>query len=151
MPATVTLATTTLTSPVGVTDNIINLADTTGLFKGLRLYVDGEMMKVMNTLSLLQATVARGVDGTGAAAHPSGVTIYIGRADQFYERDPIGAPPAVILVSPYINVIDGRVWFAQGDASSTGTSNRYWTQQTNTHTGGELGFRTSTLDPTSST
>jgi len=119
------------------------------MLPGVRLYIEGELMAVVSSNGF--AEVKRGVDGTAAQPHSAGATVYIGRADQFYQGPPVGIPPAVIEVSPYIDTLSGAVWFAQGDPSSPGTSSRYWQQQTVTRTAISMGFRSSTLDPTSST
>lgn len=153
MPATVTLGTTTLVSPAGQGDAQITVASTSGLFIGTLLFVDRELMAVSGFGVGTQVNVRRGVDGTMATPHASGSTLYIGRADQFYDVTPEGIPPAVIPVSPYINVRTGVVWFALGDTtpSATGTQFRFWQPQTVTYDVGALGVRTATLTPTAST
>jgi len=150
MPANVTLATTTLAQGLNASDNLVKLASTDGIIVGTRLFVEGELMKV-NSLSISPWVMVRRGEMTAAMPHSNGATVYIGRADQFFSQDPVGAPDAIIQVSPYINVLNGNIWFAQGDASSTGTFNRYWQLQTTTHTAVPMGFRSSTIDPTSST
>jgi len=121
------------------------------MLPGMRLYLDGELATIIRLDADPVVIVGRGVDGTAGRAHPAGVTVYIGRADQFYAGPPIGSPPAIIPVSPYIDTMNGQVWFAQGDASSAGSANRWWQQQTQTHGGAVLGSRSSTFDLTSST
>jgi len=151
MPATVTLSTTTLAEGCDASASRIKVASTTGMLPNTRLYVGGELMKVMRIEVDPWVIVARGVDASRAAAHPSGDTVYIGRADQFYAVPPFGRPDASVLVSPYIDVVAGNIYFAQGDVTPTATANRWWQIQTNTRTSGPLGVVTSTLDPTSST
>ena len=151
MPATVTLSTTTLNEGVGSTERSVKVASTSGLTSGLRLFVDGELMTVVSLGVDPWVNVLRGVDGTAAQHHDSGATIYIGRADQFFSSDPVGAPREVIPVSPHINVINGSVWFAQGDELPAGSAQRWWQKQSTTFGVGALGVRTTTLDPTSST
>ena len=124
MPATVTLPTTTLGVGVLDKDTLVSLASTSGVFAGIRLFIDGELMKVVSLDVDPWVRVIRGVDGTSAAPHPSTATVYIGRGDQFYQNDPVGRPPAAIPVSPYINVINGSVWFAQGDTTPSLSANR---------------------------
>jgi hypothetical protein len=149
MPATVTLATTTLAAAVGPADGRLSFASTAGMTPGLRLYIDGEMVTV-NRLDIdPYVFVTRGVDGTDSTPHASGTTVYICRADQVYQGPPQGTPAAAIPVSPYIDTLNSKIYFAQGDASST--SNRFWQQQTTTYDVGPLGVRTVTVDPTSST
>lgn len=151
MPATVTLSTTTLSTPVGTSEKQIEVASTSGLTEGTRLWIDRELMSVVSLGVGNWVNVRRGVDGTNASAHASTATVYIGRADQFYSSDPVGSPPDAVLVSPYINTRSGEVWFAQGDVLPTGQAIRWWQRQTTTYETGPLGIRTTTLDPSSST
>lgn len=152
MPATVTLSTTTLSKPLDEHEGVVTLASVSGLFPGYRLYVDQELMAVNRVGVGTQVHVIRGVDGTSGAAHVSGSTVTIGQAHQFYYKDPAGTPPEAVPVSPWINVLNGKVWYAQGDPTPTGgNQRRWWQQQTTTYSVGPLGVRTTTLDPTSST
>ena len=109
MPATVTLATTTLAQATTGGAREIKVASTTGILPGLRLFLDGELMQVVSLGISPWVNVLRGRDGTRAEIHDSGTTIYIGRADQFYSKDPVGAPAEVIEVSPYINVLNFKL------------------------------------------
>jgi hypothetical protein len=151
MPATVTLSTTTLLEGVGAGDRQVRVASTSGLTPGKRLFFSSELATVVSLGVGTWVNVLRGVDGTAAQPHDAGETIIIGRADQFYGSDPVGAPPEAIPVSPYVNVINGSVWFAQGDTLPTGQALRWWQKQSATYGVGALGVRTVTLDPTSST
>ena len=151
MPATTTLSSTTLQASVGRSDRQVLVASTSGLAAGVRLWVDSELMSVVGLGVGNWVYVRRGVDGTAGAHHDSSATITIGRADQFYDHDPVGAPPEAIPVSPYINVINGTVWYAQGDAEPAGFTQRWWQKQAVTYGTGALGVRTTTLEPTSST
>lgn len=151
MPATVTLSQTTLTEGVDSLARQVRVASTSGLTAGTRLYVDTELMSVVSLGVDSWVNVLRGVDGTSTAPHSSGSTITIGRGDQFYGTDPVGAPPPEIPVSPYINVVNGTVWFAQGDGVPAKQGRRWWQKQSTTFGAGPLGVRTTTLDPTSST
>lgn len=149
MPATVTLSSTTLANPIGAGDTRIQVASTSGILPGTFLFLDGELVLV-NGLDLdPYLRVKRGVEGSASVPHAAGVTVYIGRGDQFYASDPVGRPPAVIPVSPYINTVNGAVWFAQGDAN--GQSNRWWQKSAVTYVQGLLGVRSAVLDPSSST
>jgi hypothetical protein len=114
------------------------------------LFIDGELLKVVSLGVDPWVTVVRGVGGCAARHHDLGETVYLGRGDQFYDSDPIGSPIAEILVSPYINVVNGSIWFAQGDPQPKG-SNRWWQKQTTVYDVGALGVRTAVLTPTSST
>ena len=151
MPATVTLNTTTLLLPVGKSDGQIKVASTAGLYPGTRLWMDRELMEVVRVGIDPWVNVRRGVDGTAGAAHSSAITITIGRADQFYSTNPAGRPANAVPVSPYINVITGEVWYAQGDTDPNGDAPRWWQRQTTTYDVGALGIRTVSQDPTSST
>ena len=146
-----TLSTTTLSKAVGPSEQQVKVASTTGVLSGLMLFIEGELMEVTSLGVDTWVNVLRGRDGTAGAAHDSDSTIYIGRADQFYQADPHGAPPEAIPVSPHINVVDGGVWFARGDTFPEGQSNRWWQKQSTTYTEGPLGVRVETLDPTAST
>lgn len=151
MPATETLSSTTLGAPVGPHDTAVKLASTTGVFPGYRLFVNDELMAVESIGVDSWVNVRRGVDGTKGSAHPSSATVWIGQAHQFYDRDPVGRPPSAVLVSPWINVSNGSVWFARGNALPESDANRWWQKQTVTHSEGALGVITTTYDPTVST
>lgn len=149
MPATVTLNSTTLSEAIGAADGSVKLASVSDVFPGYFLYVDGELMRVISVGIGTNVNVTRGVGGTGGVPHVSGLTVYIGQGHQFYHRDPVGRPNLAIPVSPYINLANGSVWFARGDATDSG--NRWWQEQTVTREVGALGVVTTSLDPTSST
>lgn len=153
MPATVTLSTTTLTKGLDARSGSVFVASTSGLFPGTRLYADGELMAVNRVVSSTEADVRRGVDGTSGMPHSSSAVVTIGSADQFYSSDPVGAPASAIPVSPYINAIGGKVFYAQGDvAQRPGQEvNRWWQDVTTAYGIGALGVRTVVSDPTSST
>jgi hypothetical protein len=147
LPATVTLSTTTLAQSVGSGDRQVKVLSTSGLIPGLRLFVDGELMTVVSLGIDSWVNVLRGVDGSAAQAHSSGNTIFIGRGDQFYSSDPTGEPPAAVPVDPYINVINGAVFYAQGDS----LTKRWWQKRTTTYEIGALGIPHEVNDPASST
>lgn len=160
MPATVTLGSTVLATQLAVDDQFVILASTSGVFPGMCLYVadgggHGELMKVLSLGVNSQVKVLRGVDGTRNVPHSPATVVWIGNADQFYARNPGGEPMDAVLVSPWINVRAGSVWFAQGDAVPvSGTqpvTPRWWQQQSNTFDVGALGVRTTAQNPTSST
>jgi len=151
MPATVTLSTTTLAVGVSASETSIKVASTSGLTPGTRLFLEKELMAVVSLGIDPWVNVRRGVDGTPSVPHISGATIYIGRAHDFYDHDPIGAPEAAIAVSPHINVLTGSVWFAQGSPDPDRSSQRWWQLQTTTYSTGPLGVAVQTPSPTSST
>jgi hypothetical protein len=152
--ATVTLASTTTTRLVAAGDSEIPVASATGILPGLCLYLAdsvmgrGELCTVLRVTGLAVA-VLRGVEGTATAAHAVGATVTIGRPDQFYRLDPVGAPPLALAVSPWINVLTGTQWLAQGDEVGGGTGLRFWQPVTTTVTPGVLGGRLTTQTPTS--
>lgn len=155
MPATVTLTSTTLLQTVGASDSQIVLASTTGLVPGVRLFVDRELMGFLSlgpvsSLGTL-VNVRRGMDGTATAPHSSTATVYIGSPEQFYFYDPVGRPDATTLVSPWINVRNGAVWYAQGDATPSDTANRWWQIAATTYGVDGFGNVVPTVDPTAST
>jgi hypothetical protein len=152
MPATVTLSTTTLTNGIGPSDQEFRLDSYTGIVPGYRLYIDRELCTVNSIRSDGNGVdVSRGVDGTCACPHASSSVVTIGRADQFYQSDPQGAPAEAIEVSPYINTRNGKIYYAQGDPEPTGFTYRWWQDVTNTYGIGALGIRTREANPTSST
>lgn len=146
MAALATLATTTLSQLVGPSDQTFKLASTSGITPGTRLYLDRELTSVVSVGDGL-VTVRRGVDGTAGARHGYNTLITIGRADQFFEVDPLGLPPNELPVTPYINVLTGVVWVATGDEQGPGVSGRLWQQSTTTSTIGSLGVRVTTTTP----
>lgn len=89
--------------------------------------------------------------GTAPSEHSSTALVTIGRPDQFYSVDPFGSPGSVIAVSPYINTLNGKVWYAQGDALPLNSTVRYWQEVTGTYGTASLGILTQTTSPTSST
>lgn len=162
----VTLDSLLLIQPVNPDDNEIYLSDipsailaaTGRLTPGLRLYVDKESMSIVSfRLSGVAAAnpvrVRRGQDGTGAGKHANGATVWIAQPHQLYSTDPSGLPPTELLVSPWINVLTGDVFFARGDAVGAGatTNLRHWVKQATTWSEGALGVVTVTSDPTAST
>ena len=156
MPATDTLPSVTLKSSTGAGDRAVQLNSITyapngakAPIGGIRFFCEGEVMDAVSLGTGSWVNVRRGVDGTTAAPHASGSTVYIGRPDQFYSVDPVGAPPESIPVSPYINVVNGTVWFAQGGPGTVGP--RWWQKQTIAYGQGALGIPTAVGDPQSST
>ena len=147
MAATVTLSTTTLSEPVSASAGQIRVASTSGLTAGTRLFVDRELMSVVSLGVQSLVNVLRGVDGTGSAAHSSSAELTIGNGDQFYSADPIGRPPEAVPVSPYINVITGERFLAQGDELPAGETDRWWQKVETTYAVGALGVRTKTTNP----
>lgn len=149
MPATTTLSTTGLVVELKSNETQVKVVSTSGLTPGMALFCEGELMTVVSLGVDPWVNVKRGVGGAPATYHEPGATIYIGRPDQFYMVDPTGSPVENILVSPYINTVNGTIWFAQGD--SLEGAYRWWQKQQTVYGVGPLGVRTYTLDPTSST
>lgn len=150
MPALTTLATTTLLAPVTVSDSCISLSSTSGITPGVRLYIDRELMTVLRA-DPNGTYVSRGHGGTATSAHGTSATVTIGRADQFYMDNPVGVPPVPPLVTPWVNVITGEQWIAQGDETGGQVTDRYWAKLNTSRQVGALGVRQSTIDPTSAT
>ena len=152
MPATVTLSTTTLTNGIDSRDQEFRLDSYSGIVPGYRLFVDRELCTVVLVRSDGNGVrVIRGVDGTAASSHSSSAVVTIGKADQFYQSDPVGAPAEATEVAPYINARNGKIYYAQGDSQPTGVTYRWWQDVTQTYGLGALGIRTQTAAPTSST
>lgn len=151
MPARVNLATTTLDQPITNKAALVKLTSTAGVTPGESLYMDGELMEVVALDVSPWVRVLRGQDGSRAIDHASGVTVYIGDGSQFYQTDPVGRPPENFEISPWINVLSGNVWFAQGDNDPVGLADRWWQLQQTTYDQGPLGVRVKTLNPTAST
>lgn len=148
---TVTLPSTVLALPVDDKASRFKLLSVSGVRPGMCLWLDGELCCVTSMLPETWVSVRRGQGGSSARPHVSSVTVYIGSAEQFYASDPVGRPPDPVLVSPWINVVNGKVWYAQGDAEPIGISDRWWQHQTLTRDVGALGVRTTTPFPLSST
>lgn len=144
MAALVTLATTTLSLGCTATDSAITLTSTSGITPGVFLYLDRELVKVLSLGLGTSVNVFRGRQGTATTAHGAGSLITIGRADQFYDIDPIGLPPTELLVSPYINILTGVTWVAQGDETGSGLGGRIWAPVTVSQSVGALGVRVTT-------
>ncbi len=115
------------------------------------MFVDGELMTIVRIDVDPWVVVLRGVGGSKQIPHSSGQTVYLGRGDQFYDYDPVGRPNENILVSPWINTINGNVWFAQGDNDPSGVADRWWELQSTRYDQGPLGVRVKTVDPIVST
>ncbi len=151
MPATVTLATTTLALSAGASDRQINVLSTSGLTPGIQLFIRGELMEVVSLGIDPWVKVLRGRGGTASVPHDSGSTIYVGSPEQFFDGDPVGSPENAIAVSPYISLTTGSIWFARGDTLPGEYAKRWWQKQTTTYSEGALGVSIETKDPTAST
>lgn len=153
MPATVTLANTTLTFGVDSGASILTLTSTAGIFSKSVLWIDRELLKVQRLVdgSTTQVVVSRGQDGTAGAPHGSSSIVWIALPEQLFDVDPFGAPNGDFPVSPWINVHNGAMWVAQGDAQPNGQTYRWWQRMTTTYGNGPLGVRTSSVDPSVST
>lgn len=123
------LNSTTLGAAVGSNDSTVVLASTTNITSiGLWLFTDAEAMRVIalpNAGGVVR--VQRGVGPTRVLPHVTGLTVYIGTADQFYLQDPEGTPPTWPAVTPWINLVTGAIWDVSGSAwvitgGGTGTS-----------------------------
>lgn len=151
MSATVTLSTTTLTNGIGPQEREVKLASNSGVLAGLFLFVDRELMKVERLLDNGLVRVVRGQGGTSGQKHSSSAVVTIGSGTQFYSQDPVGSPAEATEVAPWINVQNGKVWYAQGDAQPTGLTFRWWQEVTTSYSAGPLGIRVSESSPSSST
>ena len=140
MAALATLTTTTLRTAVSSSESSLCLTSTAGVLPGLYLYLDQELVKVVSLGLNTCVNVRRGADGTSGAAHASGVTVTLGRGDQFYLSNPVGTPPTEVLVTPWINVLTGEQWTPQGDETGPNVA-RWWAKTEVTRGIGPLGVR----------
>jgi len=90
--------------------------------------------------------------GSHAQSHSSTAQVTIGPMSSFYKTDPKGRPSNVVLVSPWINTVNGKVWLPQGDSYPGGFTTdtvaiRWWQEVTNTYGIGALGVRSKTSSP----
>ena len=120
---------------------------------GTGLFIEQELTKVIEILSDpigVKYRVKRGQGGSAAHLHNSLSPVTIGSMDKFYSYDPKGRPRDAVLVSPWINTVNGRIWLPQGDSSPTipVATIRWWQDVTNTYGYGPLGVRTAESSPT---
>lgn len=165
MPATYVLPVTSLLYPVSASDSFVVLSSsatstdgvgtvstlTTAdrIAKGDGLFVDQELMMVIEVLSDpvgVKYRVKRGMGGSSAQPHSSTATVTIGSMDKFYSSDPKGRPAEAVLVSPWINTANGKIFMPQGD-SYADNAPRYWQEVTNAYGIGPLGIPTVSSSP----
>lgn len=127
MPATVTLRQTAFVTPVVSSDTVVYLGSLTGITPGMRLFANAEMMTVDRLTGITTGVVVRrGTDGTVSKSHSTQEVVFVGRGDQFYDRDPAGVPPMVVPVLPWINIERRVIWTIQGDDDGPGVAARTW-------------------------
>lgn len=112
------LSSTTLAAAVDATSERIKLTSATGVSAGTYLFTDGELLVVV-AMNGVFADVRRGQGGTAGTPHASGVTVYLGTANQFYNVDPAGDPPNPPLTTPWINVVENRMWAVNSASDPT--------------------------------
>ena len=91
--------------------NMVTLASGTGVTKTTMLYVDRELMGVLDISNSPTFKVARAISGTLISAHASGATVKVGLPQYFGNAEkPIGGACTLTseLISPYINISTGR-------------------------------------------
>lgn len=137
--STATLTTTTTTAPCAANDTSIVLASLVGVAPGVCLFVDAELLCVTGYGVGTAVSVLRGRGGSSTRPHGSGATVYIGRADQFYDQDPMGTPETPPVVLPWINTVTGSVWQPVGDETGPSAAARYWQRQIPVTSAGALG------------
>lgn len=145
------LSTTTLSRAVTAGTSEWSLAAVTAITSALdasgqcQLFCDGELVTVTARPVGLSAMVQRGVGGSTNSSHASGATVYIGQPGEFYASDPVGvasSPPT----TPWINVVDNRVWTVSNNTWILATSNESAASPTITGTvGGSASYSTPTL------
>lgn len=130
------MTTTTLSSAVGVNDNVINVASATGFTaRGLATttmaYIDREAMRV-TTVNGTVVGVTRGADSTPITAHLSGARVFYGPPGAFYSSTPSGACTATAeKYLPRVVVPTGEIWNCfdslwlpyKGSYTNVGTAN----------------------------
>ena len=167
MPATVTLVPLLVAEHIDPTDSEIKLVVTDAGQTSLTLvpdgavqldplqsyfgYCEGELMRLVRQGLGSRFVAMRGLHGTSASHHDAGAQMYLGLGYHFYNHDPLGSPPNALEVSPWINVLNGTVWFAQGDSEPGHTTRRWWVKQEMKEATNSLGVREFTLDPIEST
>ena len=108
-----TLTQTSLSTAITATQQTFQVSSTTGFTVPGILYVDNEVM-YLNSINLPASgwvSVTRGQMSTGAVAHNSGAMVLYGHNDWFFTGDPSGnCTASLTLVTPYINVRNGRQW-----------------------------------------
>ena len=105
--------TTPITTPGGSTPptQFVTLASGTGVTKTTMLYVDRELMGVLDITNSPTFKVARAINGTLISAHASGATVKVGLPQYFGNTEkPVGGACTATseLISPYINISSGR-------------------------------------------
>jgi hypothetical protein len=150
MDSVVLSTTASTTSDAGVVTSVVTASNIT---VGTGLFVEQELMKVIEILSDqigVKYRVKRGQGGSQAQIHNSMSPVTIGRMSDFYSYDPKGRPRDAVLVSPWINTVNGRIWLPQGDSSPAApiATIRWWQDVTNTYGYGPLGVRTVVSSPT---
>lgn len=129
MTTPVVVASTTLVDALPATNQkYVTLANVTGVSPGIGLFVGKEAMSVLTITGNL-CRVTRGVDGTVAAVHAAGATVWIGpnRAvigeGPFWFESPVAGAACSLLTEQYDQRIDvatgtrwkcaGSIWVAQ--------------------------------------
>ena len=146
--STNTFLTPTLLTSVGEGDTSVNLSSVVGIIPGYHcIFVDDELIKIVSFGLGTSVNGIRGIEGTTNERHGSGSAVYIGPAHYFNYRDPNGIPGRPPLTNPWINLLNGNVWFAEGDESGPNVDARRWVLQTTMLGAGPLGINSVTLTP----
>lgn len=152
MAALATLASTTLLYPCDAAASMITLASVANVAPGMFLWAhpNRELFRVVSLgpTGSTAVNVQRGSEGSTASRHVAAETVFIGRGDQFYQRNPMNLPMPEVLVQPWINTVSGAVFWPVGDDSGPGAQNRTWVKATVTPGIGPLGVRTNVIAPT---
>lgn len=114
----VTTSSTTTSAAVGTTDTTVSLSSSTNVTSNpaTLLLMDGEAMNVtaINTTTNV-ATVQRGVNGTRASTHASGVTVWLGPPSYFGRYNPGGSCTSSNLLNLPVPIVGtGAVFTCQG-------------------------------------
>ena len=141
-----TLSTTTFSQTVEPSEITVTLASVANVSPGDGLAAGTELLKVIAYAGGTSVRVLRGQSGTMTQRHVSNQTVTIGRMDQFHTTDPFGPPPIPVQVSPWVNVLTGQQWIAQGDETGPNGSAQWWAPTQSTHGVGALGVRTTVTE-----
>ena len=118
---TVTLTSTTTSAAILAADKSVCLTSATGVtvpgagISGSQLFLSdngfsGETLNV-RSVTTASASCFNVIRSNRPTSHSSGVTVYIGRGDQFYAYAPAGSCVVASMdVRPWINVLTGNVW-----------------------------------------
>lgn len=128
-----TLTQTTASAKIDYNTTSFSLASVTGITgfstgNTIDLYIDRELMQVVSVNTAAKSvSVLRGMSGTQAAAHASGVMVLSGNPNAFIAYDPEGVcsitnprnAAEAVPAQPTINIKNGNQWLCSAAISTT--------------------------------